>query len=696
MSPRGLRGVRAFASITALLLAGHVCHSAAAQTVTATWQTPINGDWADPTRWSSNPNYPSNGTPAGTNYDAILGVSTTPYTVAFKANATVNDLTIGSGATLQFDYLQSRTLTVADSLSLLDGSKVDLRAGWIAGGTINGTGTGALVAPSGGGYTNKFTNTTINAELDLPDGADVIFSGSTSLGANGRVVFNGQQNTLELSTLLTGQGTIVFNGTIPGEGGNIRLPNTGVQSTIDAGITVTTGTANGAFTSGSLLNRGTMLALNGQALAMPVLDNQGTLRATNAGRLVLSDAWTNEGGITADGATIEATVPATQQPGTFYVHNGRFVVDGTTTVAAVDGLDVKGSVIAVGFDATVDNTGNTLNVVHGGNSWHLMGTITGGTIADPTGTPLEVEVIDNNFTTINASLANVQVTTDLRLDAGAVLTLRPGTTIAGRTIDMIGGTRRPNPLPTTLNYSFTSGVTLAAGTAIVFDGGSQSSLVTIPAVPAGVTVRTGTGGGTLANYGGTLTLAGDTAVTTPGHPVTLTGLAVVNDGAMTIASDAVVIPKVVSEATNKLVPVPFTTDGSLSLAVGGLLNVAGPFTQAAGGVAEFDLGGTGVGQFGTVAAAGDVQLTGELIVRLAPGYQPQFGDVFPIITTSAGAVSGAFTSQEFDTGGQQFLVSYNPTSVTLTAVPEPGSIAIFVPLAAMLLPCRRRRSDAMR
>jgi len=31
-----------------------------------------SGNWSDPTQWSSNPNYPHNGTPASTLYDAVL------------------------------------------------------------------------------------------------------------------------------------------------------------------------------------------------------------------------------------------------------------------------------------------------------------------------------------------------------------------------------------------------------------------------------------------------------------------------------------------------------------------------------------------------------------------------------------------------------------------------------------------------
>jgi hypothetical protein len=38
--------------------------------ITSTWSG-NTGNWTDPTQWSTNPNYPNNGTPSGTDYDAV-------------------------------------------------------------------------------------------------------------------------------------------------------------------------------------------------------------------------------------------------------------------------------------------------------------------------------------------------------------------------------------------------------------------------------------------------------------------------------------------------------------------------------------------------------------------------------------------------------------------------------------------------
>ncbi|MGH7936947.1 MAG: beta strand repeat-containing protein, partial [Bryobacteraceae bacterium] len=54
--------------------------------VTATWLHPADGNWTTATNWSSNPNFPNNGTPSNTLYDAVIDATGAPYTVTL-ANA---------------------------------------------------------------------------------------------------------------------------------------------------------------------------------------------------------------------------------------------------------------------------------------------------------------------------------------------------------------------------------------------------------------------------------------------------------------------------------------------------------------------------------------------------------------------------------------------------------------------------------
>ena len=55
---------------------------------TATWNG-TTGNWSDFTKWSTNPNFPNNGTPAGTLYDAIInsGTERSPSISARKSSS---------------------------------------------------------------------------------------------------------------------------------------------------------------------------------------------------------------------------------------------------------------------------------------------------------------------------------------------------------------------------------------------------------------------------------------------------------------------------------------------------------------------------------------------------------------------------------------------------------------------------------
>jgi hypothetical protein len=88
---------------TWLLLAAAVAGVAlpAMAETTSSWINPVNGQWTDASKWSSNPCYPNNGSPAETIYDALIGAGNRAYTVTLSSDVCVDDLTINSyGATL--------------------------------------------------------------------------------------------------------------------------------------------------------------------------------------------------------------------------------------------------------------------------------------------------------------------------------------------------------------------------------------------------------------------------------------------------------------------------------------------------------------------------------------------------------------------------------------------------------------------
>ena len=119
----------------------------------------------------------------------------------------------------------------------------------------------------------------------------------------------------------------------------------------------------------------------------------------------------------------------------------------------------------------------------------------------------------------------------------------------------------------------------------------------------------------------------------------------------------------------------------------------------------FDLNGTnpsavfqdtGAGSFDLLSVSGNIALNDRLNVTVTPGFAPTPAQAFQIVT-AGGAITGAFTNLVGSTGvttdgGYNYTVTEASNSVTLsnfTAVPEPGSLAIFA-LTGMGLLGRRR------
>src|SRR5438045_3968479 len=53
----------------------------------ADWLTPADGNWTEPSNWSSSPNYPRNGAPSASDtYQATIGATGSSYTVTLDAS----------------------------------------------------------------------------------------------------------------------------------------------------------------------------------------------------------------------------------------------------------------------------------------------------------------------------------------------------------------------------------------------------------------------------------------------------------------------------------------------------------------------------------------------------------------------------------------------------------------------------------
>jgi hypothetical protein len=106
----------------------------------------------------------------------------------------------------------------------------------------------------------------------------------------------------------------------------------------------------------------------------------------------------------------------------------------------------------------------------------------------------------------------------------------------------------------------------------------------------------------------------------------------------------------------------------------GPFRMDGNYNQFADGVLQIELAGeTPVDEHDQLIVDGNVVLDGRLHARVLPGYAPEGGEQFTIITVSNGSISGTFDGID---GHGQYSLAYAPTSVTLTLIapPHPGDI----------------------
>ena len=510
---------RAFRSCGAVAAAASAVAGGAARAgaqTSAQWRAAAGGSWTDPTKWSTSPAYPNNGTPAGATYAATVGAVGATYTVGLNASIAVSSLTVSSA--------NATVVQSAGTLSL-GGGTLDVQAGayQLAGGTI----ANAVIQVEGGTFSTvdltgtppTLDNVTLAGPVALSaaylrDG--LTLSNATLAVGTGPAQANGgtssPANLYATGTLAVGGvGRIEFDA--PGGGSTFGNTNDGTPGTvtIGPGVTVATGTAG---TGG----QGTLGGKTPAAGTPYGLVNQGTINVP-AGELTLAGAWTNQGTINLSGGTLQ--------------------LGGTFTTAGIGTLVHTGGQLQL--TGTLNNAGQTLNlatttgplVVNGG-------TITGGTIAGTAAVPLTVD----NRPVLNG----VSLGSDLTVNSGdgGGVTLQGGLPLNGHalTLSNAGNLTVNGPLsgPGTVT------VNAAVGTPTSVGGTGFN-------VAAGVTVQAGVVAGTNTAVG-TIPIGGVTPWTNQGTIRSGSPLA-----SVTIAG-------------------PWTNAGTLSLASGCGLYLGVTFTTA--------------------------------------------------------------------------------------------------------------------
>jgi hypothetical protein len=450
---------------------------------TATWLNPVSGNWSDGSKWSTAPQHPYNGSPTPTStYDVIIGASGAPYTVTLDIDLPIDSLTLDAPeATLNAARGRMRVNEIN-----LNGGRMTLDHTTIIGATITASDTQNFDI-------SRSSNELENVTLDLPGTLNVIsgllFSETVTLAGAGRISLSGGLSLKGGSSArLLGQGVITFDSETSSLNGSLTAP-----TIIGPNIAMQTGAGNGSISGGS-----------------PGIINQGLIWAKTPGRTIyLRGKWSNEGIIRLSA--------------------GELTLDGEFNRDTLGNFERTGGL--VNLAGTYDNTGRTLELSPAMASWRLLrgSTLRGGTV---TATGGESLIIGDAQSPSNwsdpAVLDGVTLATNISLGNGGALTLRSGLTLSNSAIS-IGAT----PSSTATRLQILDSLTIGGSGQITFDGSGDASRMLLSegakvTVGPGVTLATGTSGGTIANITnfGTpseLILQGLTWAKTPGATLTIAG-----------------------------------------------------------------------------------------------------------------------------------------------------------------------------
>ena len=369
--------------------------------VTANWLNATSGTWNTATNWSTNPNFPNNGTPSNTVYNAVIAATGAPYTVTLNSPITVQGFTLNSpDVTLS---LNGGGMLETAANSFVTAGTLFVSGGTLRGGNITVNGGTFSFAANGN---NILDAVTVNGTLTFPGGGFARLTNGTSFtqanlsGNNTTLIVEGTTatpaSTLSgaLINLDSGAGSSTF-----GLSGNMTLtlaPSTTVrgQGTISSDL---------QFSGlGTLINQGLIsadVAARPLTINADVFTNQGTARAINGATLAINSAnWSNPTG------TLSVNASTLNLGGTF------------TSPGAIS--RTGGTINITGLWNNVGNT-YTLNTTTG--DFQLGGgTIRGGSIIQ-SGGALSFAANGNNI------LDAVAITGTLQFPSGGFARLQNGT-----------------------------------------------------------------------------------------------------------------------------------------------------------------------------------------------------------------------------------------------------------------------------
>jgi filamentous hemagglutinin family protein len=513
-----------------------------------------------------------------------------------------------------------------------------------AGTTLNLFNTGTI---GGAGILN------VAGEL-YTDGAGNDFAGGTvNVLAGGEVEIAGGTSTNALSTgNLVNAGTVLLTGTQAFATDSL-LTVTGTFINAAGGtIRAEAGTGGGnRLIEGRLVNNGA-LEVDGSLLSFGALGgdvtNAGNIRLIGAGdRIEFSgiDGFVNAGDIALDGAasvfSISEGVDFTWSAGTLSgTATSSFLVDADVSVTGA-GLALAGG---AGLAANTFTAGNGTFTNGGQLQAGALGVLAGATLDSPGALSVGTATVDGLLLArlgISASGAvAIGGSGELRLlnsagsfggavdNAGTLSLVAASTTIASGTgagtFDVDAGSDLAFS-----SYAFTGGATLSGAGGIDIDGASVAGTLTVAGDDVGLRAATVTGTGTLVVTGG-LFVDNGTSDVAPGIVVQAGGqLGFFDDQ----GTGSVLNVASLSNAGDVILSNDFT--GATAAA----LNVAGAFTNAAGGTIRAEAGMSGGSRTIAGALANAGALVADGVALLLDGGGAGIGNTGAITTLGTGTIA---------------------------------------------------------
>jgi hypothetical protein len=449
-------------------------------------------------------------------------------------------------------------------------------AGTINGGTVTANGSMASLSLVGNSTLNGVT---LDADLNLP----AVVSYQSLAIANGLTLLNGHRITLTMGgsmdiTSISGNGQIVVDG-VPNSAGY----GTAIHGVVSPNITLATGGPGNLNFTFDGANQGTLLA---QTPSVPLRlvsgwsNAGGVVEAVNGGAIELNSNPGSLGNFTVNGATLSITTGiSTSQLGQIGATNATELI-GSGFIPSGGTLDNTSAVLAIG------GNGNTFALAGGQINGGTVTAAVPGTHLHAIGTPVGLPV---GYLPTTSTASNVTFALPVDIDDRATLASIGQLTLNGVDVSLGGSSSLTLSTLSLASAGGTSGAIISGQGSIVFNGIGTLNAVTATTaltIGPGITIRTGSGGGSVGSLSVPVINQGLISARTPGRTLTVSGSAygLSNLGIMEAVNGGSLVLNGLTNIT------AINASGTGSVTLGGSWGNAGTITLA--DTARLVLGGT--------------------------------------------------------------------------------------------------------